>query len=213
MAATSIVFGNVIIFISLVFLPNMLLAILFTIEMKNKNSWKILLNQAELILLPMFTFFTYQRLKLNFCSSSTDPRVRFSSMMTQANIILTLAGYFGWILWIINVYHNDDVKEYLWLCLNVTMPMLMISIFLTELYVYFCHLEKFCCSTPKEEIHIYDPDQPEKHFVLKEEQVVEINNDDDDNVNEPAEFFNSKVIPLGGDKKCVMISYRNEIDY
>ena len=209
-ASTQKVFINTIIFFSLVFLPNMLMAMISTIEMRNKNSWKILMSQAAFILLPMFTFFTFQKINLNlFCSSLTDPRVRFSPRMSQANIIMSVAGYFGWMLWIINTYDPSNPYQYPWFIfllsqsLNVTMPMLIISIFLTEIYINFHHLERFCCSIPKEEIHIYDPDQPEKHFVLKDEHVIEL-----DTGNHDPEYFelqNCTIMSnIKGDSKCSM---------
>ena len=88
--------------------------------------------------------------------------------------------------------------------------MLIISILLSEVYVYFCHLEKFCCSTPKEEIHIYDPNHPEKHFVLKEEQVLEVIENENDDIEDPeaVEYFElqnyTMMSNMGGDSKCSM---------
>ena len=165
---------NVVIFFSLVFLPNILLAITTSINLMKKNSWKIFLNQISFILLPTFTFFTFQRLRLNYCccSSQTDDRVRFSPIMTQVNIIIAVAGYLGWILWINETYHP---QENLWLSLYTTIPLLLAGILLTEIYIYF---DKFCCSIPEEEIHVYDPDKPEDSFLLKAGIVEEIDNED-----------------------------------
>ena len=54
--STIITNGNVISILYWVIVPKLQLAIVSTIEVRSKtSSWEILMNQSELILLPMFT--------------------------------------------------------------------------------------------------------------------------------------------------------------
>ena len=72
--------------ILLLFLPQLLLAIFSTLDLSSRNSLKILISHPSLILLPVFTFFTFS--KIQCCG---DRRVKFSVRFTLINMAVTVS--------------------------------------------------------------------------------------------------------------------------
>ena len=91
MVDTDIINAGNLIFLgfSLLYLPQLLLALVTTLDTKY-TSLTILWNHPSLILLPLFTFFTFSK-PHNFCrSDASDNRVMFSVKYTKINMAVLM---------------------------------------------------------------------------------------------------------------------------
>ena len=77
------------------FIPNMALALWSSVG-SSKSSLKMLIHHPSIIILPMFTFFTFSKMSTGCCGKE-DNRVRFSPVYTCINILIS-CGYWG--LWV-----------------------------------------------------------------------------------------------------------------
>ena len=170
---------NLTVTILMLFLPQFLLSLFSTLNFRVKSSLKILYRQPSLIILPTVTFFTFSR--LNIGCSSDDSRVSFSKKFTYINITVSSVGYVCLVVW---WYFNFLLDDFIFV-LVVTLPLHVLSIHLTALFL---HLDKLpcCCCNPKEQLSVYDPDL-DKRFIMKDGEVVEDPEDDVETVEDDVE--------------------------
>ena len=147
--------------ISLLFLPPLILSMITTIDWKNK--W-ILMQHPSLILLPVFTFFTFSKIKVACDGSAKDTRIQFSYLYTWINIV-TSSVCFGLIFVICRIMVDDDwqSKTLSYWLLHISTILFGFGINLTILFLY---LEKWfcaCCTCDcfhiKMNITVYDPNK------------------------------------------------------
>ena len=156
--------------ILLLFLPQLLLAIFSTLDLSSRNSLKILISHPSLILLPVFTFFTFS--KIQCCG---DRRVKFSVRFTLINMAVSVVAqavmfYMDWI-----------AIEFL----TITGPLTVLGIFFTLSFLYMDKLCSCCCScflSAPGQLSVFDPDHPEKNFIIKNEAVEEVIELDEGNI-------------------------------
>ena len=140
----------------MLFLPNFFIAVITTIGTRNI---KTLVIHPHLVLLPVFTFFSFQKKELGFCSKGDgDSRIQFSPLMTKINMVVSLVccvPFFGF-------YDYSGLE----ICPNcIAIPIsLSLSLILTIAFLYMekcccdCLMEVRCCNI-KMDSKIFDPHQ------------------------------------------------------
>ena len=160
---------------AILYLPQLFLAFSSTVDLTKKNSLKILISHPSLLLLPMFTFFTFS--KLQCCG---DRRVKFSKRFTLINIAISVAGIITCLVW------NSDqlvaIKTFT-ITLVITSATTILGILSTVIFLYLDTLCCCCCGcflSATETLRVFDPDQPERNFIMEDGRVVEVTDEDDD---------------------------------
>ena len=164
--------SDLLITIGLLFLPQAVLAIFSSLNLRSKSSLeKIITRHPSILLLPVFTFFTFSKLN--------ESRVSFSKKFSWINIGVSAVGYVAWSVW--GYYYLESYSVYLKLfpftfltLLIMTFTPFLLSSFLT---VLFLHLDRLCsccscCLEPGEEISVYDP-HTDQRLLLRDGQMVE----------------------------------------
>ena len=146
--------------IVLLFLPQAVLAIFSSLNLRSKSSLEIITRHPSILLLPVFTFFTFS--KLNVSCSGPESRIRFSKKFSWINIGVSAVGYVACLV----LLH--------WWLIIYTGPPILLSLILT---VLFLHLDRLCCCCscclePGEEISVYDP-HTDQRLLLRDGQMVE----------------------------------------
>ena len=150
----------------LLFLPQFLLALFTTVNLRDRSSLKILYRHPSLIILPTITFFSFSRLNnVNICCCDGDTRVSFSKRFTYINMTVTTVGFVSWFL-----YFGVNFA-----ILIFTLLLLLFSILLTALFLHLDKLPK-CCN-PREQLSVYDPDRDQR-FIIVNDKIVEDPEDD-----------------------------------
>ena len=137
----------------MIFLPSFLLAIVSTLDLTNKKSLSILISHSYLVLLPTFTYFSYS--KLRRCGDRKIG-IAFCPTLTVVNTllgILLLQFYctFHWILY-------------------YALSVIMTLLFLKIEEISCCS----CCGSAGRLVRVFDPDHPEKTFIMEGGRVVEV---------------------------------------
>ena len=148
---------------SILFLPQLLLSLVTTLNFRDKSSLKILYRHPSLFILPTVTFFTFSRLDIGCCCCcSENNRVSFSKKFTWLNIAVSTIGYL-----VLEVWYYFSFPDIFWFILLI-IPLLVVNIVITAL---------FLCG-PLEQLSVYDPDL-DKRFIIVNGKVVEDLEDDD----------------------------------
>ena len=120
--------------ISFLTLTNLLIAIITTVEIRN---FKVLVHHPYLVLLPVFTFFSFKRKKIGFCNGGVgDSRIQFSPLMTSIDMGLTL----GFLVFIV-IYDMPFVFGLTFILPDMP-PIFVLSLMLSSIFTY---MEKYCC--------------------------------------------------------------------
>ena len=171
--------GNLILLgFSLLYLPQLLLALVTTLDTKY-TSLTILWNHPSLILLPLFTFFTFSK-PHNFCRSDpSDNRVMFSVKYTKINLAISVVCYvlFCSLLSFTILTESDFFQDYYVPFVFASCNLLVVSMILTMTFIYFDQLFCCCCRcflSSKQQIVVHDPEQPDRIFHLVDGEIVEV---------------------------------------
>ena len=158
-----------------------LLTFVTTIQVTNIKSLKIIFTQPHLLLLPMFTFFSFQKENiLSFRRSNI--RVKISPNLSISNIIIH-----GIILVHIidlGIYLSPGFVSVSTLVLAIVLPLYIIATLVTLSTLYFHKIFSCCCScwnSPEDYVGVFDPEQPDKQFKLENGEVVEVNDNTEAN--------------------------------
>ena len=163
---------------SLLYLPQLLLALVTTLDTKY-SSLTILRNHPSLVMLPVFTFFTFSK-QHNFCRSDTsDNRVMFSLKYTKINLAISMVSFalFNYVWRFSLRTESDFFKDYYYLVTYSAIYLFAASVILTITFIYFDHL--FCCCSQcflssKQQIVVHDPNQPDRTFHLVDGEIIEV---------------------------------------
>ena len=171
---TSILMG-----FSILYLPQLFLALMTTLD-KKISSLNILRYHPSLIMLPVFTFFTFSK-NSNFCrgSESMDSRVMFSLKYTKINMGISLASYviFCYVMKYTILTESDIYKNYYDLFYWTNFLLFVFTVILAISFLYLENFYWFCCDCfldAKQEIFVHDPLHPDKTFKLVNKQIIEI---------------------------------------
>ena len=172
------------------FIPLPLFAIWSSIGAK-KSSLKVIFQHPSIILLPIFTYFTFSKMNTS-CWGKRDVRLIFSPLHTWLNIIISsgciycffLAGDIGpW---------NFGI-DFVLLNIPAVVPTV---IFLHYDYLFCCCCE--CCLQPATKMSVYDPDNQDLELVFKDGRVEEVNTDGEiSDVNEAQEKEGRETMEMG----------------
>ena len=161
-----------IITILLLFLPNLIIAMFTTM---GRTKWrKLMINHPSILLLPTFTFFSFQRINPGYCGSEKpDNKIIFSKKMTMLNIIVNLI-CFGILfapvrMWQYNEEWYKILYCYPWYCLRnhllaIPLPVFVVAVLLSMIFMFMedficgCFLDVACCNV-RDQARIYDPEQ------------------------------------------------------
>ena len=152
-------------------MPKLLLALVAVLDYSSRDSLKILFTQPALILLPVFTPFTFSRI------SRADNRVKLSAPLTFINIGITFAGF----VWF-SVYAALSG-------LNIIIIIVLILVFVPTV----CNTVRTLCFRGLSpcynndilpcDISVFDPAQPGKHFLLNTAGNIVEKTDNDEEAN------------------------------
>ena len=136
----------------LLFLPPLILSIITTINWKNR---RVLVQHPSLILLPVFTFFTFskQKMKMSCGKNTVTHRIKFSYLYTWINIVISSI-CFGSIFVISRIMVNNEWQSNslsYWLLLSSTI-LFILGIDLTILFMS-------CSFEIKKDFAVYDAQQ------------------------------------------------------
>ena len=164
----------------ILFVPQFILALVLVIDVRSGASWKILIEQPSLLLMPVFTHFTFARLKLGCCQNDeTDNRIVIDKFFTIINIVLSIISY---VIVFITAHFLLDSEDWGWHLtgedasilsqLLATVPLILFGMIFTIVFLYFgsscCHS---CCDCPGEEILVYDPEQKEQELIYENGKI------------------------------------------
>ena len=176
--------------ITFLFVPQLVLSILSTLNLRSKNSLNILTRHPSLILLPVVTFFTFAKVQVG-CSAN-ESRVRFSKRFSWYNIGVSVVGYVSWAVWFYFRFEfgkNEGWRRSFYeVYLAFSLYPLVLSIILTALFL---HLDSICCSecarVPAEEISVYDP-STDRRFIMDQEtgKIIPVPEEDVETGNNPS---------------------------
>ena len=139
---------------SALWLPQTILAVWTTLDIRKRNSLKILITHPSLILLPIITVYTFRRIRI----SDGDIRIKFSSTYTWLNFALSLTGFVGFYVLFHVVDHKYNVMYFI--------------IFFFPSFFFLIHFV-FPFQFLNHKMIVYDPDKPEKSFIIRDKEVVE----------------------------------------
>ena len=168
-------------------LPNLLTAISTTMERNNVR--KVLIQHPHLLLLPTYTFYSFEKLQHN-CNcgcAELDHKIRFSKRMSIMNIIIQSI-CFGVVFGLSVVWQFDsdwkrggltsllpDFSPLTIVLLVYSLPPFILAIILSMIFLFMekccgcCCLSVACCNI-SDQIRVFDPDREE----VKQEEAVEM---------------------------------------
>ena len=138
-------------------LPNLLTAMFTTM---GRNNWrKLLTHHPHLLLLPTYTFFSFEKF---------DNKIRFSKRMTVFNIIINSV-CFGVLFVLVHFWQFENTSNRRALTAQLLLFLLPLFIPAILFSMMFLFMEKCCgccclgvaCCNITDQIRVYDPD-PEK---------------------------------------------------
>ena len=134
---------------SALWLPQTILAVWTTLDIRNRNSLNILITHPSLILLPIITVYTFRRIKE---ISSSDIRIKFSSTYTWINFAISTIGFVGFYVMFHVVEHKNNVMYFI--------------VFFFPSFVFLLHIvSPFQLLDHK--MIVYDPDKPKQSFIIR----------------------------------------------
>ena len=168
----------------LLFLPQLLLALVAVLDYSSRDSLKILFTQPALILLPVFTPFTFSRI------SRADNRVKLSVPLTYINNGITFAGHACILTYLFKFAIIASAADTFAGCT----VLFFCSVCSTDITLYSRGLSPCCNTVSHCEISVFEPAQPGKHFVLNNAgDIVEKTNNDEQAKNEEQLSVDSEV--------------------
>ena len=162
---------------SILYLPQLLLALMTTLNTKS-TSLSILRNHPSLIMLPVFTFFTFSK-PHNFCRSNPDDsRVMFSLKYTKINIAISIACYilFCYVMRFTLLTKSDIFQDYYSLFFWSNFLLFVLTLILAIGFIYFDYIFCCCCNcflAATQQLSVYDPNHPERKLKLQDGKIVE----------------------------------------
>ena len=161
--------GSVLLGATATFLPSFLLAIISTLDLTNKKSLSILISHPYLVLLPTFTMFSYSKLKI--CG---DRRIALSSKLSIVNMLFNAVVFPGIFIVLLTIRMGLDVSFSLNLLLFPLAALLFTLLFLYIEKIFCCP----CCGSAGRLVRVFDPEEPEKTFIMEGGRVVELTESD-----------------------------------
>ena len=162
---------------AILYLPQLLLALTTTLDTKS-SSLRILRNHPSLIMLPVFTFFTFSK-PHNFCRSNfEDSRVFFSLKYTKINMAISIACYilFCYVMRFTVQDKSDIFENYYSLVFWLNFFLFILTLILTISFMYFDYIFCCCCRcflAAEQKLSVYDPNHPERKLILEDGKILE----------------------------------------
>lgn len=153
-----------------------------TISCMKCSSVNLFLNQAYLVLIPMFTFFTFKKANTHPCRGETDVRVRLSLRYTAMNCLI-------WTIdWIVDIImkNADQLETYLFF------PAMLSSLF-TWIFIVKWKFGKIMVYNP-EDPDVYSFYEDGHYHVVQQEQEE----DEDQNIENHLGNYAEVAVDLPG---------------
>ena len=130
-------------------------------------------------MLPVFTFFTFSKENNYLCRSSdvpTDSRVMFSRKYTKMNMVISITFYviYCFVMNATVLTESDIYLDYYHLFYWANLLLFVLTV---SLAISFLYLDSFCCCCcqwfleAKQEIFVYDPNDPNKTYKLEDKKI------------------------------------------
>ena len=136
----------------------------------SKKSAKTILKQPTLILLPIFTFFTFAKMSV-CCGKEHDFRLKLSKHYTVINFVMkTLISIPVAVIYF--KVQNGGRQSYF---SGIIISGYFFGALLTFIYLFCtpsCGCCCSCCVGGQQVIHVYDPDLPDQEFVFRNGEVI-----------------------------------------
>ena len=174
----------------ILYVPQLILALVVVIDVRSGASWRTLMEQPSLILMPVFTHFTFARINLGGCQNDeTDNRIMISKFFTIINIVLSIISHvfvftaahflldsedWGW--------HLTGEEASILSQLLASVPLIVSGIIFTMIFL------NFCSSCFAEEIVVYDKEHKEKELIFENGKIKLIHN--------PNPYLNSQDVEM-----------------
>ena len=139
---------------SALWLPQTILAVWTTLDIRKRNSLKILITHPSLILLPIITVYTFRRIRI----SDGDIRIKFSSTYTWLNFALSLTGFVGFYV----LFHVSQHENNIFYFIFFFFPSFVLLLIFLSPFQLLDH-----------EMIVYDPENPDQRFIYKDMAVIE----------------------------------------
>ena len=145
-------------------LPNLLTAMFTTM---GRNNWrKLLTHHPYLLLLPTYTFFTFEKLQTSCGCAEPDHKIRFSKRMTVFNIIINSV-CFGVLFVLVHFWQFENTSNRRALTAQLLLFLLPLFIPAILFSMMFLFMEKCCgccclgaaCCNIRDQIRVYHPDK------------------------------------------------------
>ena len=143
----------------------------------SKKSAQTIFNQPTLILLSIFTFFTFSKMNV-CCGEKQDVRLKLSKLYSVINFIMkTVIMITSAVIYLKSSTTSPDYDNLFFITFY------FIGALLTFIYIY-CAPSCGCCCTAcvggQQLIHVYDPDLPDQEFVFWNGKVIRKDEDIED---------------------------------
>ena len=129
----------------------------------SKKSAKTIINQPTLILLPIFTLFTFSKMTV-CCGGKQDVRLKLSKLYSVINFIIKT------LIRIPTIYYSFRSP------VNLLMDIFyLVGALLTFIFLYCapsCGCRCTGCVGGQQIIHVYDPDLPDQGFFFQNGKVI-----------------------------------------
>ena len=144
---------------------------LFCTIVWSKQSAKTILNQPTLILLPVFSFFTFANMG-DCCGKEQDCRLKLSKRYTVINFVMkTLIS-----IPVALIYFNSVPVQGRIMHIQIyQIFQYFLGALLTFIYLFCtpsCGCCCSCCVGGQQVIHVYDPDLPDQEFIFRNGEVI-----------------------------------------
>ena len=135
----------------------------------SKNSARTILKQPTLILLPIFSFFTFAKFSV-CCGEKQEARLKLSKRYTVINFVMKTLICIPIAILYLRIQNDLNVIQFQFDVSFYSFNALMTFIFL--FCVSSCGCCCSCCVGGQQVIHVYDPDLPDQEFVFRNGEVI-----------------------------------------
>ena len=145
----------------------------------SKKSAKTILKQPTLILLPIFTFFTFAKMSV-CCREEQNFRLKLSKRYTVINFVMKTLIIIPVAVIYFKVRNDYEVGSagISWVILNefpIQISIYFFGALLTFIFLFCtpsCGCCCSCCVSGQQVIHVYDPDLPDQEFIFRNGEVI-----------------------------------------
>ena len=157
------------------FLPNFITSMISTV---GRTNYRIMVQHPYVVLLPTFTFFSYQKVRADWCGGEPDRKIMFSKKMTIFNMFIN-GLCLGAIFSLVQLNTGWKSSPITFSLCEVSLPLFFLAILVSMVFMFMeqccgsCCLTIICCNI-KDRSTIFDPDQKDVNIHVQHQSWVEM---------------------------------------